>query len=542
MNRRIFVGRVGAALLAGGMKAGARPAETAAYAVNAVKRSRPNVLLLMADQLRADCVGAYGNKVIQTPNLDRIAREGVRFTAAYSASPSCTPARAALLTGMGPWRNGLLGYGPMATNPYPVEKARAMAQAGYYTTSIGKNHYNPIRNAHGYHQLVCDEHCSYWFDKQNAQSVTGRAEASWEERCDYEAWFWSQMPDKNPHATGLGWNDHRGKPFVYPEEMHATHWTGETAVNFLKGYEREEPFFLKVSFIRPHCPYDAPERFFKMYEDAALPEAQVGEWAKRFEPRSGPENDLWHGKLPAEEIRNSRQGYYAGVSFVDEQIGRILDVLEKRKLLEETLILFISDHGDMLGDQNLWRKTYGYEGSSRVPMLMRVPARMGVKAAGLVMEHPVELRDILPTVLEAAGKQIPANVEGKSLLELVRDGGKGWREFIDLEHDICYGPENHWNGLTDGKWKYIYHAQHGEEQLFHLETDGSELKNLAGLAEHEAQLKLWRARLVAHLEERGPAWVKDGKLTPRPEGMLRSPHFPGYAAAAETLKKVAYGA
>ena len=211
----------------------------------------------------------------------------------------------------------------------------------------------------------------YWFDKEDPQN-----EASWEERCDYESWFWSQLPDKDPHATGLSWNDHRSKPFAFPEEMHATHWTGETAVNFLKGYERDEPFFLKVSFIRPHSPYDAPERCFKMYEDTALPEAQVADWAERYAPRSEPSNDLWHGKLPAAEIRHSRQGYYGSVTFVDEQIGRIMDVLEGRKLLEDTLILFISDHGDMLGDQNLWRKSYGYEQSAHIPMLMRLPASM----------------------------------------------------------------------------------------------------------------------------------------------------------------------
>lgn len=546
MDRRSFVGRAGAALLAGGLKAGAEQASArkmdaqaaSQFRVNTVKRERPNVLLLMADQLRVDCVGAYGNAVIRTPNLDRIAREGVRFLTAYSAAPTCTPARSALLTGMGPWRNGLLGYGPMASMPYAVEKGRAMAEAGHYTTSIGKNHYNPIRNAHGYHQLVCDEHCSYWFHKQDGEPKT---EAAWEERCDYEAWFWSRMPDKDPHATGLSWNDYRGKAFVYPEEMHATHWTGETAVNFLKGYERAEPFFLKVSFIRPHSPYDAPQRFFDMYEGAALPEAQAGEWAKKFEERSGPGNEIWHGKLAPEEVRRSRQGYYGSVSFVDEQVGRILEVLEKRGLLEETLILFISDHGDMLGDQNLWRKSYGYEQSAHIPMLMRVPAKMGM-AAGRVMEQPVELRDILPTVLDAAGAAVPASVEGRSLLELVRTDGKGWREFIDLEHDICYSPANHWNGLTDGKWKYIYHAQRGEEQLFHLATDPNELKDLAGDTEYADQLKMWRARLAAHLEERGPEWVKDGKLVPRPEGMLRSPHFPGYAPAVETLKKVAYGA
>jgi choline-sulfatase len=537
MNRRNFVGGAGAAILAGGLRTPAQKGESPAYSANTVKRDRPNVLLLMADQLRFDCVGAYGNPVIRTPNLDRIAREGVRFSAAYSTTPTCTPARSALLTGMGPWRNGMLGYTHMATNPYPVEKGRAMAEAGYYTTSIGKNHYSPIRNAHGYHQLVSDEHCSYWFHKQGPQT-----EASWEERCDYEAWFWSHLPDKDPHATGLTWNDYRARPFVYPEEMHDTHWTGQTAVNFLKGYERAEPFFLKVSFIRPHSPYDPPERCFNMYENSPLPEAHVADWAKIYEPRSGPDNEIWHGKLSPAVIRHSRQGYYGSVSFVDEQIGRILDVLEQRKLLEETLVLFISDHGDMLGDQNLWRKSYGYEQSAHVPMLMRPPASMNMNAAGRVMDNPVELRDIVPTALDAAGAPIPEAVEGRSLLELVRSGGKGWREYIDLEHNICYSPSNHWNGMTDGRWKYLYHAQHGKEQLFHLETDPHELKDLSGSAEYGPQLKLWRERLVAHLEERGPEWVRDGKLVPRPQGMMLSPNFPGYAPAEATLKRVVRGA
>jgi arylsulfatase A-like enzyme len=279
-----------------------------------------------------------------------------------------------------------------------------------------------------------------------------------------------------------------------------------------------------------------------MYADSVLPEAQAGEWAKRYEERSGPGNELWHGKLAKEEVRRSRQAYYGSVSFVDEQIGRIVEVLEKRGLLEETMILFIADHGDMLGDQNLWRKSYGYEQSAHIPMLMRLPASMNLKASGKSIDNPVELRDILPTVLDAAGASIPANVEGESLLELVRTQGKGWREYIDLEHDVCYSPTNHWSGLTDGKWKYLYHAQHGEEQLFHLEEDPNELKDLAAATEYEGQLKMWRARLVAHLEERGPAWVKDGKLVPRPEGLLHSPNFPGYASAEATLKKVAYGA
>ncbi|MDE3199091.1 MAG: arylsulfatase [Acidobacteriota bacterium] len=492
-------------------------------AQQAPKRSRPNILFLMADQLRADWLGCYGNSAVYTPNLDRIARQGVRFTAAYSSTPSCTPARSALLTGLSPWNHGMLGYTNMA-RAYPFEKPRAMAEAGYYTTVVGKNHFNPIRNAHGYHQMLLDEHCSYWLDKAEHDP---RAAASPEERCDYEAWFWSQMPAGNPHATGLSWNDWRGREFALPERLHPTAWTGDTAVNFLNGYERQEPFFLKVSFIRPHSPYDPPARLMRRYADAGLPGAQAGQWAERFRARSDSSNEIWHGEMPAADVRRSRQAYSGSVSHVDEQIGRILETLDRRRMLDETLILFLSDHGDMLGDQHLWRKSYAYEQSSRIPMLLRFPAGVLPEARGTVRPEPVELRDILPTFLDAAGAPASRRLDGRSLLDLVRNEGRGWREWIDLEHNVCYSPSNHWNALTDGKRKYIFHARDGEEQYFDLESDPRELTDLAGDARHAAPLREWRGRMVAHLAERGDEFVKNGRLALRSKGRMTSPNFPG---------------
>lgn len=527
MDRRRFLA-LGSSALIRPSAASASPQRGAAKAAPWRNGSgRPNILMLMADQLRFDCVGAYGNKAIHTPHLDRMAREGIRFQNAYTSVPSCTPARSALMTGLGPWRHGMLGMVNMATNPYPVEKAGAMAAAGYYTVAIGKNHYYPITNPHGYHHLISDEHCSYWFHERRAQH-----EQSHEPRCDYESWFWSELPDKDPHATGLGWNDQPARPFVYPERMHATNFTGATAVRFLEQYEREEPFFLKVSFIRPHSPYDPPKRHFDMYEHAELPEAKVGTWASRYEQRSSDKDDLWHGKLPASDIRQSRQGYYGNVTFVDEQIGDILRVLEERGMLDDTLIVFFSDHGDMLGDQNMWRKTYAYEPSAHIPMLLR-PAKSMQLAAGQVVENPVEIRDLLPTFLDAAGATIPESIEGRSLLHLVRTRGEGWREWIDLEHNVCYDPINHWNALTDGKWKYIFHAPTGEEQMFHLTEDPHELNDLGKSADHAQTLALWRQRMIDHLSERGELWVKDGKLALRKQSMMLSPHFPGYAAEAK---------
>ncbi len=490
------------------------------------RRGRPNILFLMTDQHRGDCIGADGNEAIRTPNLDRIAREGVLFKRAYSSTPTCTPARTALLTGLSPWHHGMLGMTAMAER-YPLEKPRALREAGYYTIAVGKQHFHPMRNGHGYERMILDEHCPCG----NGPAVLAAAEKRGPiERCDYESWFWSEAPNLDPHATGLWWNDYLARPFALPERLHATTWTGNTAVNFLNGWDGSRPFFLKVSFIRPHSPYDPPERFMKMYENAALPEAKVGGWAAKYAPRNSDRTDIWHGQLSPEQIRRSRQGYYGSVTHVDEQIGRILEVLERRGWLDETLILFTADHGDMTGDQNLWRKSYAYESSARIPMMMRWPTGLISANRGAVMPHPVELRDVLPTFLEAAGAETSRPIDGRSLLSLVQNNGRGWREYIDLEHDVCYSPENHWNALTDGRWKYIFHAFNGEQQLFNLDRDPHELEDLAGDAAHAGELRRWRQRLIAHFEERGEPFLKNGDLALRPKAIMNGPNFPRNAA------------
>ncbi|MBI2688139.1 MAG: arylsulfatase [Acidobacteria bacterium] len=476
--------------------------------------SKPNVLFIMDDQHRGDCIHAAGNRAIQTPNMDRIGNEGVRFSRAYSTTPTCTPARSALLTGLAPWNHGMLHMVNMGLR-YPFTKPQAMRDAGYYTMGIGKMHYNPQRALHGFHQVILDE--------------SGRVNHH-EFRSDYRAWFSSQAPHLNPDATGVGFNDYPAKAYVLPENLHPTHWTAQTAVNFLNGYNRPEPFFLKVSFARPHSPYDPPQRFMDKYKDADIPHASVGKWAARYAPRSGPKDDIWHGDMGAEQIRSSRQGYYGSISFIDEQIGRILETLERRGWLEETLIVFTSDHGDMTGDHNLWRKSYAYEASAHIPMAMRWPKGLVSTPRGQVVDKPVELRDIFPTFLDAAGAEPKRKLDGASLLKLARDPGSEWRDAIDLEHGVCYSVENNWNGFTDGKSKYIYHAFHGEEQLFDLQRDPGETTDLSSDRASEPALRRWRQRLVDHLEVRGEKWVKGGRLQTR-QAIPTSPNFPAGGGA-----------
>jgi len=473
----------------------------------------PSILFLMTDQHRYDCLGCAGNAAIHTPHLDAIARDGVRFSNAYSSTPSCTPARAAILTGLSPWHHGMLGYGRVAQK-YSFELLQALRDAGYYVFGIGKMHWFPQKLLRGCHGLLVDE--------------SGRVETPGF-ISDYRAWFRKQAPDLDPDATGIGWNDYRAKAYALPEELHPTTWTGQAAVDFIENYDKPQPFMLKVSFARPHSPYDPPERFADMYEDGAMPKPVVGKWAEQYAPHPDPPPPgIWRGDLGVAQVQRSRRHYYGSVTFIDEQIGRIVAALKKRGMYDNTFIVFLSDHGDMLGDHHHWRKTYAYEGSARIPMLLRWPKSMGIgdDRRGTEITQVVELRDVLPTFLDAAGAPVPDHLDGKSMLRLVRGETKDWRPFIDLEHDRCYAKENQWNALTDGRYKYVYHSCLGEEQLFDLRDDPGERDDLAADHAHQATLKEWRQRLVERLSERGDRFVSKGQLVRRTENLLYSPLFP----------------
>ena len=505
MKRRDFLkagSSTAAASLMSGKSSGAQQSS---------KTSQPNILFLMTDQHRADCLGCDGNSIIKTPNLDRIAREGARFSCAYTAVPSCTPARSGLLTGLSPWHHGMLGYGRVADH-YPVELPNAVRDAGYQTLGIGKMHWYPQRHRHGFHDTILDE--------------SSRAETEGFES-DYRIWFRRHAPRGMVYnTTGIGWNDYRTRVYVPPEELHPTVWTASVAVDYIERYRRHDPFFMKVSFARPHSPYDPPKRFMEAYNEGDMPKPFIGEWSDRHADGDPSNYSSWHGDFGIEQARRSRRGYYGSVSFIDEQIGRILSALEKRGFLDNTLILMTADHGDMLGDHHMWRKTYAYEASARIPFLVRPPAGMFPGNQGVTFTQPVELRDVLPTFVDAAGGNIPGNLDGKSVLELFRGNTSEWREVIDFEHDVCYSPTNHWNALTDGYYKYVYHAPTGEEQLFDIRQDPGELHDRAKERKFKSRVSEWRGRMIDHFRERGEPFVVNGDLAPRPERMLYSPHFP----------------
>lgn len=478
--------------------------------------TRPNLLLIMTDQHRGDCLGCDGHPVLETPFLDDLAGNGTRFAAAYSASPSCIPARATLMTGMDQWHTGILGMGRSGgsmTTRYAHTLPGELAAAGYHTQGIGKMHFDPQRALYGFHNTLLDE---------------SSREQTPEFKSDYRKWF--EEHKREPygyHDHAVDWNSWMARPSHLPEHLHPTWWTAQESIEWLDRRDPEKPFFLKVSFARPHSPYDAPQTYYDMYKDRQLPEPYIGDWAHIHDVDSADVN-AWRTHRTPEQIRRARACYYGNVTFIDHQIGRLLYELRMKdpQAWSNTLIVFTADHGDMLGDHYLWRKTYAYEGSARIPFILRPPLTWEAPR-GQVRDEVVELRDVMPTFLEAAGVPVPDTVDGQSTLPLVSGKDTAWRDHLLGEHDWCYSHEQANHYLTDGRWKYIWFPYLGTEQLFDLQTDPGEEHDLTPQAPPE--LERWRQVMVEELGARECGLVEEGKLVKLSlERAIRSPHLHKY--------------
>lgn len=383
---------------------------------------------------------------------------------------------------------------------------------GYYTFAIGKNHWFPQKSLLGYCGTLVDE--------------SGRVETE-DFISDYRIWFQLHAPGKNPDATGIGWNEHKAAVYKLDEKLHPTWWTGQMACELLRNYNDDRPLFLKVSFARPHSPYDPPKRIYDKYKNMDVPKPVIGDWCKKYEALKNPDEvakDAAFANFGDEYVINSKRHYYANITFIDEQIGKIIDVLKQRNMYDNTLICYVSDHGDMMGDHYHWRKTYAYEGSTHIPFIIKWPA--SIQHCIKKVDKTVELRDLLPTFLELAGGTVPEDMDGKSLLSLATQKDCKWRDYLGLEHSTCYDPDNYWCALTDGKMKYIWFFHSGREQLFNLTDDPGETRNLSAVKSYRKTLLNWRSRMVDYLSERGDGFVRDGKLVVRKEDMLYSPNYP----------------
>lgn len=475
---------------------------------------RPNIILLFVDQMRGDSLGVDGHPCIETPNLDHLTCMGTHFRHAYSSTPSCIPARATLMTGMNAWHTGILGMGrgqgPMP-NDFPHTLAGTLSRHGYRTTLIGKGHFHPQRADMGFQHIELDE--------------SGRVldPGFYNE---YRKWFDDNKPyrDLTPDDHGVDWNSWHARPWHTDEHLHPSAWTMTRALRNLEQRDQSKPFFINISFARPHSPYVAPPWYFQLYHDMDLPAAAIGDWADRHDvpPHIANNVNAWHGKRSAQEIHRARAGYYGEISFIDTQIGRLRMWMHRNMpgWEQNTLIIFASDHGDMLGDHHLWRKTYAYEGSARVPMIIMPPG--GAKRHQA--DEPVELRDIMPTILDAAGIETPPTVDGQSLLPLCQEPASEWRSYVHGEHATCYSTEQEMQYVTNGTRKFIWLPRLDEEQYFDLENDPLECHNLIDQPDRQDEIAIWRQYLIEVLEERDCGWAENGKLVaPESEAWLVSP-------------------
>lgn len=451
----------------------------------------PNFVLILADQWRGDCLSHTGHPVVETPFLDETAKHGTTFTAAYSQAPTCIPARACLATGQTPCTCGRLGYQDGVPWRYEQTMMRLLRDGGYQTLCAGKTHFYPKRAALGFEEMR-----RYEVNKHDPTFDS-----------DYHRWLqaynggcFQDVPSTiEPNAYVV-------RPWAYPEYTHPNCWTARMAIELLERRDPTRPFFIQVGFQRPHAPMDPPAEYLDIYRGRELPAVPIGDWAHGFsEPVTSA--GIRSGRLPSERLDRVRRAYYAQITHLDTQIEAIRYWLSGHGYLENTFIIFTSDHGDMLGDHNMFRKSCFFEGSAHIPLMIVPPERMDAPR-GQSCDMPVGLMDVMPTLLDAAALSPADGVQGKSLLPHVRDGSAEWaREFIHGEHVGADG----WQMLTDGREKFIWETVSGDEFFFDLTQDSCELHNLAGVEQHAQTVALWRQRLIELLATRPQDELSDGQ-------------------------------
>ena len=311
-----------------------------------------------------------------------------------------------------------------------------------------------------------------------------------------------------------------------PEFLHPSNWTVNESIKFLQKKDPSKPFFLKMSFARPHSPYDPPKWYYDHYENKALPEPSIGDWADIHEVWGDGKNpDAWHGSVTDEKVMQGRAGYYGSIHHLDHQIGRLIAYMQQNMGSEfkNTMFIFTSDHGDMLGDHNMWRNTYAYEGSARIPHIVKLPDSMQIKQKRYC-EEPVTLYDIMPTILDVAGVPMPEKVDGMSMVLLTKGEEVKWRDVVHSEHCASYTSDEEMQCVTDGKYKYIWFPRTGREQFFKIENDRSESTDLINYEQYANEVSRYKNKLIGILSERNAGLTDSNGLVIQ-TGPIVSPEY-----------------
>jgi len=454
--------------------------------------SRPNILWICTDQQRWDTINALGNQYINTPNLDRLVDSGVSFLRAYTQSPVCTPSRATFLTGRYPATHHVLRNGIDHFPSGEVLVTKLLSDAGYRCGLVGKLHLSRAQNQvekrpkdDGYQEFY---YCHHPYP-------------GGEESLEYRKWL---KDEKNINIEELYSNLNAYGKGVQAAD-HQTEWCGEKAIEFINR-NNNVPWLLSLNFFDPHPPFDPPEEFLRHYNSDALPlpvfrEDELEHQKKFREIDQQTRKAINPLNIKNKEIKkNNGKGsgpahasppdlynpgevkacYYASIEFIDFQIGKILTELEKLNQLENTLIIFMSDHGDLLGDHGLiYKGCRFYEGLVHVPLII---SYQGKFKRGLRSNALVELVDIAPTLLETVGLGIPYYMQGRSLYSILTgesDSDDHKSHVICEYNDSLYLPDaTHGSMYFDGRYKSIVYHNHDLREMYDLLNDPAELNDL----------------------------------------------------------------
>ncbi len=418
-------------------------------------KNRPNILIICSDQHNPAVTGCYGNDMIDTPNIDRLAAEGITFDSAYCSFPLCVPSRMSFLTGLNPFRTHTIGNGSMLNSIVPTYANMAVG-AGYHTVLSGRMHFVGQDQHHGFLERLVGEYVAYWL-------CGGKRAKIGEFSADL-----GNMSKPDP-LTVVG----PGHTYYLDYDHAVTEASGEWLNAYAKT-DQTTPFLMTVGLITPHCPYIAPPELYSKYADRV-----------KFEPMSEAESAALHpvhhdyikqvciDQVFVEDQHKAKIAYYALTDFLDSRIGEVLQSLEDNGLADNTIVIYISDHGDMIGEHGRWHKGCFFESSVRVPFIVKMPDKL---RAGTRVKENISLVDLFPTVCEFTGAEITHPIDGSSLTGLINGTENNWKNIVRAE---AYTPGNHRMVVRD-KWKFNHYSNYPDRpELFNLETDPEELHNLA---------------------------------------------------------------
>ncbi len=458
---------------------------------------RPNVLFIAVDDMNND-LACYGHPFVKSPNIDRLAARGVRFDKAYCQMPWCSPSRASLMTGLRPDTTRVmdLNYHFRDGLPDVVTLPQAFMKAGYYAARVGKIYHYGNPGDIGTSGL--DDPASW----QEVVNPAGR------DKTTLERDILIMKPTKGLGSSMSLLADKTGK-----DEEHTDGKVATEAIKLLEA-NKDRPFFLAVGFYKPHCPWVAPQKWFDLYKlkDEVLPPIPPT-WKATVPAAALASTSPWPYKgVTPEEAQQCRLAYHATISFVDAQIGRVVDALDRFGLVENTIIVFWSDHGYHLGEHGLWMKQSCYEESTRVPMIIVAPKL----AAGKVSPRTVELVDLYPTLTDLAGVPAPAGLQGVSLRPLLQEPTQAWGR--PAHSQVVRGGINGIQGYSvrTERWRYTeWEGGARGVELYDHDNDPQEMRNLASDPAQAGVI----AELKAQIKAMHPVKVPGGKASrPHKEG------------------------